>query len=33
VQTFPGLLLFVTVACFNLFGEGIRDALDPRERP
>ena len=28
----PGLSIFVTVLAFNLFGDGLRDALDPRER-
>ena len=28
--TFPGLALFITVLAFNLFGDGLRDALDPR---
>ena len=27
---FPGLAILVTVLAFNLFGEGLRDALDPR---
>jgi ABC-type dipeptide/oligopeptide/nickel transport system permease subunit len=27
---FPGLAIFVTVLSFNLFGDGLRDALDPR---
>lgn len=27
---FPGLAIFVTVLCFNFFGDGLRDALDPR---
>jgi len=27
---FPGLALFITVLAFNLFGDGLRDALDPR---
>jgi len=27
---FPGLAIFVTVLGFNLFGDGLRDALDPR---
>lgn len=27
---FPGMAIFITVTCFNLVGEGIRDALDPR---
>jgi len=30
IQVFPGLLIFVTVFCYNLVGEGVRDALDPR---
>ncbi|MDR7416770.1 MAG: ABC transporter permease [Armatimonadota bacterium] len=29
----PGLMIFVTVLCFNFFGDGLRDALDPRMRP
>jgi ABC-type dipeptide/oligopeptide/nickel transport system permease subunit len=27
---YPGLAIFVTVLGFNLFGDGLRDALDPR---
>jgi ABC-type dipeptide/oligopeptide/nickel transport system permease subunit len=26
----PGLAIFITVMAFNLFGDGLRDALDPR---
>ena len=26
----PGLALFVTVLAFNLLGDGLRDALDPK---
>jgi ABC-type dipeptide/oligopeptide/nickel transport system permease subunit len=26
----PGLAIFATVMAFNLFGDGLRDALDPR---
>ncbi|MDQ7819707.1 MAG: ABC transporter permease [Armatimonadota bacterium] len=26
----PGLMIFLTVLCFNFFGDGLRDALDPR---
>lgn len=29
---FPGLAIFLTVTCFNLIGEGVRDALDPRRQ-
>ena len=29
-MVFPGLAIFVTVLAFNLFGDGLRDALDPR---
>ncbi|MCB1195884.1 ABC transporter permease [bacterium] len=27
---FPGMAIFITVTAFNLAGEGLRDALDPR---
>jgi ABC-type dipeptide/oligopeptide/nickel transport system permease subunit len=27
----PGISIFVTVLAFNLFGDGLRDALDPRD--
>jgi len=27
---FPGIAIFITVLGFNLFGDGLRDALDPR---
>lgn len=30
VVTFPGLAIMLTVFAFNLFGDGLRDALDPR---
>ncbi len=29
LTVFPGLAIFLTVTCFNLIGEGVRDALDP----
>jgi len=29
---FPGLMIFVSVVAYNLIGEGLRDALDPRLR-
>jgi peptide/nickel transport system permease protein len=29
---FPGLAIFVTVTVYNLLGEGLRDALDPKLR-
>ena len=29
---FPGLATFLTVLAFNLLGDGLRDALDPRHR-
>ncbi len=32
VVTFPGLAILVTVLGFNLIGDGLRDALDPRLR-
>jgi len=28
----PGLAIFITVLAFNLFGDGLRDALDPKTR-
>jgi peptide/nickel transport system permease protein len=28
----PGLSIFLAVLAFNLFGDGLRDALDPRQR-
>ena len=31
-MVWPGLAIFVTVLAFNLFGDGLRDALDPRSR-
>ena len=27
---YPGIALMITVLAFNLFGDGLRDALDPR---
>jgi peptide/nickel transport system permease protein len=30
LSLFPGLAILVTVVAYNLLGEGIRDALDPR---
>ncbi|MER7763663.1 ABC transporter permease [Streptomyces sp. NPDC097619] len=27
---FPGVAIFITVLAFNLFGDGVRDALDPK---
>ena len=32
MAVWPGLAIFVTVLSFNLFGDGLRDALDPKER-
>ncbi len=29
---FPGLALVITVFCFNLLGDGLRDIVDPRRR-
>ena len=30
VVTFPGLMILMTVLAFNLMGDGLRDALDPK---
>jgi peptide/nickel transport system permease protein len=32
IATFPGLAIVFTVLSFNLVGDGLRDALDPRLR-
>jgi len=32
IATFPGIALLFAVMGFNLFGDGLRDALDPRLR-
>ncbi|MCX4734879.1 ABC transporter permease [Streptomyces sp. NPDC059832] len=29
-MVFPGVTIFITVLAFNLFGDGLRDALDPK---
>lgn len=33
VALFPSLAIFLTVLAFNLLGDGLRDALDPRLEP
>jgi len=30
VVTFPGIMILITVLAFNLLGDGLRDALDPK---
>ena len=32
IMTFPGLAIAITVLGFNLLGDGLREALDPRQR-
>jgi peptide/nickel transport system permease protein len=32
ISTFPGLAIMVTVLAMNLLGDGLRDALDPRQQ-
>jgi len=32
LSLFPGLAIFLTVVAYNLVGEGLRDAIDPRLR-
>ena len=32
MTTFPGIAIFLAVLAFNLLGDGLRDALDPRLR-
>jgi len=29
LAVFPGIMIFVTVLCYNWFGDGLRDAIDP----
>ena len=29
---FPAVFLSVTLYCFNFIGDGLRDALDPKDR-
>ena len=31
LSTVPGLFIMITVLGFNLFGDGLRDMLDPKE--
>jgi len=33
LAVFPGLAIFATVTAYNLLGDGLRDALDPRLEP
>ncbi len=30
---FPGLFIFIAILAFNFFGDGLRDILDPQNRP
>jgi peptide/nickel transport system permease protein len=32
MAVWPGLAIFLTVLSFNILGDGLRDALDPKER-
>jgi peptide/nickel transport system permease protein len=32
IAIFPGIMITITVLAFNLIGDGLRDALDPRQR-
>jgi peptide/nickel transport system permease protein len=32
LAVFPGLAIFVTVTIFNLLGEGLTEALDPKQK-
>ncbi|MFO7312346.1 MAG: ABC transporter permease, partial [Bacillota bacterium] len=33
LAVFSGLAITVTVLAFNVIGDGLRDALDPKQRP
>jgi peptide/nickel transport system permease protein len=30
IQLFPGMLIFITITCYNQVGDALRDALDPK---
>lgn len=32
ISIFSGLAIFVTILAFNMFGDGVRDIIDPRLR-
>jgi peptide/nickel transport system permease protein len=32
ISFFPGLLISLTILAINFMGDGLRDALDPRQR-
>ena len=32
LTVFPGLATFLTVSAYNLLGQGLRDAMDPKLR-
>ena len=32
ISFFPGLSIFLTVMTYNMIGDGLRDAIDPRTR-
>jgi peptide/nickel transport system permease protein len=32
IQVFPGLLIFITITCYNQVGDAFRDALDPKAK-
>ena len=32
LTVYPGIAIFVTLTAFNLFGQGLRDAMDPKLR-
>ena len=32
ITFFPGIMIVIVVLAFNLFGDGLRDALDPKAK-
>lgn len=32
IVTFPGIMISLSIIAFNIFGDGLRDALDPRQK-
>ncbi len=33
MSVFPGLSIAITMVCFNILGDALRDRIDPRFRP
>lgn len=31
ISTFPGIAIMITIIVFNIIGDGLREAVDPRQ--